>query len=565
METDPESTSTAPDKPVVVSNDVPKVSKLVLHETIPESPRQPSETETKTNDAPIVYGKPSTPVDEKAEPAQSDPPEPVEATSAGKTAKVSEPPTAVNGKTRPEKTKEPASSTPSKTIASKKPASRPTPISTNKNASKPVVKTPLKTPPNASDKGVSKPTARTHDRPAIKKEATAAKPSPSAPRPTTSTKKPQPLNPSISETGFVKPKVKSPTKPVNLPSSLTAPTASSVSKGANARQGQARPSGNTSTLNVPPRSASRASVSTTTSNGKTVKRQPSSISRSRPSLGPPPKKTAGEPNSKKEAAPVDEGFLARMMRPTQSSSSKTTDKAPLTPPRKVSKQSSTGSEPRFKAPGSAKKQLRRQVESPAHNKGNNTVSADDSNICPVPDIISEPTITTESTGEISEHNQDAEPSSIPETENDHVESLPTEEVTEAEQQAQPETLSEDIEAANEEKVTDSELVDVATEAVEESIIEQPKVEVTMTVSEPITQTETETEHLVVEEVGDAVETETPEQAVEEVPETTESILVDEEKDTAAPAEIQESPQNDTQEVVTSGEVEVKEEKDSIGE
>ncbi|KAL9949825.1 hypothetical protein D7B24_008004 [Verticillium nonalfalfae] len=140
---------------------------------------------------------------------------------------------------------------------------------------------------------------------------------------TSAAKKATPAPVSISSsgsTGFVKPKVKSPTRPVNLPSSLMAPTAASASHSKIARP------------------TSRSSVSTTatsaTTTTKTLRKQRSSINQSRPSLGPPPKKAQDHPVTKKERE-VDEGFLARMMRPTQSSSSKLSDKAPITPPRKA--------------------------------------------------------------------------------------------------------------------------------------------------------------------------------------------------------------------------------------
>ncbi|EEY17779.1 predicted protein [Verticillium alfalfae VaMs.102] len=76
--------------------------------------------------------------------------------------------------------------------------------------------------------------------------------------------------------------------------------------------------------------ATKAATTTT----KTLRKQRSSINQSRPSLGPPPKKAQDHPVTKKERE-VDEGFLARMMRPTQSSSSKLSDKVPITPPRKA--------------------------------------------------------------------------------------------------------------------------------------------------------------------------------------------------------------------------------------
>lgn len=151
--------------------------------------------------------------------------------------------------------------------------------------------------------------------------------------PSTSARKPPPiqLSPSaVSGVGFVKPKPKSPTKPVKLPSSLTSHTASSGYKTSTGRlsAGSAGSTGSSQNVRSSARSSSRASGST----ASTLRRASSNVSRPRPSVGPPPKKhvqekpAAGKPN-------VDEGFLARMMRPTQSSRSKTADKVPVTPPR----------------------------------------------------------------------------------------------------------------------------------------------------------------------------------------------------------------------------------------
>ncbi|KAL2755708.1 hypothetical protein ACRALDRAFT_1076785 [Sodiomyces alcalophilus JCM 7366] len=139
-----------------------------------------------------------------------------------------------------------------------------------------------------------------------------------------------------SGTGFVKPKVKSPTRPVNLPSSLMAPTAASSSK---VREG------GRDSLPGSGRSLSRASASTvsTSTPNKTIRRQRSTISHLRPSVGPPPKKShADHPVTHKDRE-VDESFLARMMRPTQSSNSKVTDKVPVTPPRRGNTRNTPGS------------------------------------------------------------------------------------------------------------------------------------------------------------------------------------------------------------------------------
>ncbi|CAK7270909.1 hypothetical protein SEPCBS57363_004346 [Sporothrix epigloea] len=143
--------------------------------------------------------------------------------------------------------------------------------------------------------------------------------------------------------GFVKPKPRSPTRPVPLPSSLTTHTASSATKVNVPRQSLSRQSGNFLTLHPPTttaRSASRASVSTVGtaafgSDGRQSRRQSSTVNRSRPSIGPPPKQATRDHSVTKWEKEVDEGFLARMMRPTQASSLKTADKVHVSsPPRK---------------------------------------------------------------------------------------------------------------------------------------------------------------------------------------------------------------------------------------
>ncbi|KAF7877294.1 hypothetical protein EAF04_000977 [Stromatinia cepivora] len=156
----------------------------------------------------------------------------------------------------------------------------------------------------------------------------------SASRPAVKTRIP----PSPPQSGLSKTKAKSPTRPVQLPASLLAPTAASGSKGATstppARQTQSRASGAIKGESVP-RSQSRA--------GNAPKASHPPVSRSatqlkigttRPLLGPPStsqkKTSAGNPPA---SAPLaDDGFLSRMMRPTASSASKSTDKSP--PPKR---------------------------------------------------------------------------------------------------------------------------------------------------------------------------------------------------------------------------------------
>ena len=220
------------------------------------------------------------------------------------------------------------------------------PVSTPKSVSKapksPAVANAPKSPVAAVPKLAAKATGKNTLHP--EKAAVTPKTNASAPKvgaSPASVKKPPPLH-HHSGIGFVKPKVKSPTRPVKLPSSLTTHTAASGSKVNPSRQSSSRASGTLQTVDSLGRSPSRISVSTTTTSApnasgtghKTLKRQSSNLNPPRPSLGPPPKPKAKEyPPTRKERE-IDEGFLARMMRPTQASSSKTNEKAPLTPPRK---------------------------------------------------------------------------------------------------------------------------------------------------------------------------------------------------------------------------------------
>ncbi|KAF2192625.1 hypothetical protein K469DRAFT_717195 [Zopfia rhizophila CBS 207.26] len=132
----------------------------------------------------------------------------------------------------------------------------------------------------------------------------ATKPAASASKDTTQT----------SPGGFKKPKPKSPTRPVRLPSHLTAPTASSAAK--HDEDAAQKPVRKPSTISrhAPPKTTPPA------------RKQPS-----RASLAPQPAKRPESRASTKGAA--DEGFLARMMRPTASSASKTHEK-PTSPPRR---------------------------------------------------------------------------------------------------------------------------------------------------------------------------------------------------------------------------------------
>ncbi|MCJ1484417.1 hypothetical protein MMC06_004588 [Schaereria dolodes] len=147
----------------------------------------------------------------------------------------------------------------------------------------------------------------------------------------------------------MKSRPKSPTRPARLPSVATAPTAASTAKLGGAS---------------PPRAASRTgTLSATTTN---ISRKPSILNKAQAGAhpqGPPGKTSSGvrdkpatsqgndRPKSRTSVAsskPPEEGFLARMMRPTASSASKVHGKIePKTPPKRTyvkAKRESLGSD-----------------------------------------------------------------------------------------------------------------------------------------------------------------------------------------------------------------------------
>ena len=162
----------------------------------------------------------------------------------------------------------------------------------------------------------------------------ASKLEPSKPRQSSMRLNSGPSNKSGPNSPIHKPRPKSPTRPVRLPASATAPTASSAAK-----LGGAPPS----------RSPSRASIASSykpsaiNRNRPTPMTSASAQSRSKPVRSSlPPQSGAAQRQkprtSTASATGTDGGFLARMMRPTESSKSKTHDKAEVkSPPRKTAR------------------------------------------------------------------------------------------------------------------------------------------------------------------------------------------------------------------------------------
>ena len=130
---------------------------------------------------------------------------------------------------------------------------------------------------------------------------------------------------SSGSSGFHKPGPKSPTHPVPIRGSATAPTASSAAKNDVVQPSKLAP---VNKLKHTP--STIKSVANSSNRGPTTGLRPKS---SRPSLNVPPERSTSRASSKSPG----EGFLARMMRPTASSASKVHEKVlaeTKSPPRK---------------------------------------------------------------------------------------------------------------------------------------------------------------------------------------------------------------------------------------
>lgn len=207
---------------------------------------------------------------------------------------------------------------------------------------------PSKTDDNKSIKRTSdKPGTRQRDPSAVAK-VTKTSPRPKANHSSTIQKTQPPKGAYRGDAAFSKLKSKSTTKPADIASSLTAPTASSVYKGSVESQSLSRQSGGEHNLNATSHSTTRTKSPRASASAQSTIRPNSAISRPKPSVGLPPSKSSElDTGGTKRASHVDEGFLARMMRPTQASSSKTAEKTVLTPPKKLAPRPSTAAAERI--------------------------------------------------------------------------------------------------------------------------------------------------------------------------------------------------------------------------
>lgn len=289
---------------------------------------------------------------------------------------------ATNGATAVKKTDEPKPATPVSTKLSAKPiptlapktsfsklnsAAKSTAQAKSPTTTKPAV---TASTPSSSRAQPSSTTAKLPTKTPERKATTAAPASAtSTPAKLTSTpsmtttpsslsKRPHPHLPAgstVTTGGFVKLKPKSPTRPVRLPAGLVAQTASSVSKlkepasrsasamGGRAPSRMAGGGGNYPTAAAAFLAAGGADQGgrrvSGGSTGGSLRRQSSVVGRPRPAIGPPPRQVSRDhPPTRHEVAAmhraesggravaggghVDNGFLVRMMRPTQSSEAK---------------------------------------------------------------------------------------------------------------------------------------------------------------------------------------------------------------------------------------------------
>ena len=174
-------------------------------------------------------------------------------------------------------------------------------------------------------KDARKTTAERQSRPSVAPKAPAAA--------SKLTAKPKGKSGPTSPPSFTKPRPKSPTRPVRLPGSATAPTAASAAKLDASSAATAKPRDR-----IP-------------SNPTSIRPKPARISL--PAGSKPAEKAKDKPKSRLStvSSKASEGsFLDRMMRPTQSSSQKTHEKVEVkTPPKKTN-----GVKPKRKSDGSEK-------------------------------------------------------------------------------------------------------------------------------------------------------------------------------------------------------------------
>ncbi|KAI9862408.1 MAG: hypothetical protein M1824_001401 [Vezdaea acicularis] len=199
-----------------------------------------------------------------------------------------------------------------KTDSINPPVSVPKTPSTEEHARPPKTMTPKRTPGRTNETREAAKTSSRKPSTASLKSAAAA-PKPRAPPSTTSHASAAKTSPTM------KPRPKSPTRPVRLPASATAPTAASAAKTAKSE----------GTSRSPSRATAAPHQTTKANRPRAAALRKSSSRFSLPNQNPP-KTSTERPKSRVSSGavtkPPDDGFLARMMRPTASSNSKVHEK-----------------------------------------------------------------------------------------------------------------------------------------------------------------------------------------------------------------------------------------------
>ena len=288
-------------------------SSKVGESSVSAEPAQSSEQQAPGPSTPIINGEPKDALTQNAG-LQS------------KTKKTPRPPPRLGSSTRvtsEHKLHTPTPSAPSTPKNAATPSKQPI----NKRSPKPATsKEPRKEAPR--DKGKTFDTFERLSRPSVIPKVPAAAPKP----PSKPAKKP----PSRSPPSLIKPRPRSPTRPVRLPSSATAPTAASAAKLEAASAATAKPRDR-----VPPNSTS-------------VRHKPARTSL--PAVSKPAENAKDKLKSRLSTAsskPPEGSFLDRMMRPTQSTSQKTHEKVEAkTPPKKAN-----GVRPKRKSDASEKARI----------------------------------------------------------------------------------------------------------------------------------------------------------------------------------------------------------------
>ncbi|KAL8714613.1 MAG: hypothetical protein Q9220_001561 [cf. Caloplaca sp. 1 TL-2023] len=311
-----------------------------------EEPDQQDNPKLSSPKKPVLPSNPSTPVKKNGSSQRSTPRQP----KAANTPKVNGSPKTKAGSTRSSmitKPQSPASATshgkpipsPDKTVNSPK-----TPVSST------ALKNPLPQAPSSTSSPKETTQPKTTDPPSDKdrKKASLPKPSFSAPRkevlqamksqvakPNPSAKSNEPKRGSPNSPSTVKPQPKPPTRPVRLPGAATASTAASAAK-----TGSTGPSlpASQAEVNKPPKPTTAGNATGPNGSVKPSYTAPSNVPNKPPRSSLPASITAPKSKPRTSLASTSapgNSFLARMMRPTQSSASKTHEKVEQkTPPKK---------------------------------------------------------------------------------------------------------------------------------------------------------------------------------------------------------------------------------------